>query len=321
MKRPSAFGFLARLPHQLVVVFGLAVLVGTLGLTVVVPDKNLAVAIAVAGTFAGTLLVSLYLPKVVGAGKELAMERELSRSERDRRLKEAEMRLETAEQRRIGAEREIARLEAMRINVDAVNPILNLGLLDVETSITDFQHRILSRSERTSWWRSDARAAYTGVVRIPVKARLGVDLKVARLVDDGHRLLVSGLAMTTSIDTGEGATWLLDEVRTEYVRNGQVVRFKGSPHEQPAKMFSREQERQVRARLNQGQDFKTFEAGLIRTAQQVVRLLLAPMQKEVAFVEELPGDARALVPFLVEHNDRVKRLIEAAKAGNIETNP
>ena len=79
------------------------------------------------------------------------------------------------------------------------------------------------------------------------------------------------------------------------------------------KDFSREQELQVRARLKEGQDFKVFESGLVRTAEQLLRVLLAPLEKEVTFETEPGGDTMELFAYLDEHNRELQSAIAALR--------
>jgi hypothetical protein len=305
--------WLTRIPNQVLVGLGLALLAATLFLAALIPSKDVAVAVAVAGTFLSTAVLSLFVPRVVGAAKSVELQREWSAATSAARLEEAESQRRQAERKRVEAEREIVRLESMRLHLEAFRPILKLGLLELDTTITDFQYRVISEQDRKSWWRTGTRRVYTGVVQIPVKAHLGVDLQNVRIAEENDRLVVSGLAMTTVADTGQGANWLLDDVRTEYLKENQVVRFKGETHDSQAKGCSREHELQVRARLNQGLDFTVFEVGLIRTAEQMLRILLAPLGKEIGFEPSPRASARPLLEFLGDHDQQLARNIAELK--------
>ena len=305
--------FVASISRQLLIGLGLVFLLGTLGLAEWVADKEMAIAVAIGGTFLGTLLITLNLPRLIRTELRPVVEQELATSQSERRLKQSERERQETENKWLEAAREIARLEAMRINVEMFRPVLKLGLLEVETNVTDFQHRIVTREERQGWLRNGYRDAYAGVVQIPVKAHLGVDLQKVRVHDSGQQLIVTGFVMTTVTDTAEGAKWLLDEVRTEYMKGSQVVKFKGDTHDQRSKAFSREHELQVRARLKEGLDFQVFESGLVRTAQQVLRVLLAPLGKEVRFETTPPGEGRELLTYLAEYNAEIARRVADLK--------
>lgn len=290
-------------------------LAGTVVLAAALPSRDLAVATAVAGTFLGTVLLSFSLTKLVFSARAENIERDLTRSEIKGRLRRAETACESAERRALQAAEEIARLEAMRINIAAIQPITKLGLLEVETHVTDFQQRVVGDGKEEVWWRNGYRQTYVGAVRIPVKAHLAVDLQKVRVRPvGGNRLVLSGLTMVTVTDTAQGATWLLDEIRTEYLKEKQPVKFKGDVHDPRAKRFSRDQEIQVRARLKEGQDFRVFESGLIRTAEQVLRLLLSPLGQEISFEPDAGPEARELFDYLADHNRELEAKISGVKA-------
>jgi hypothetical protein len=308
-----AFRLVVSIPSRLLVGLGVLALIGTLVMSAWLSDKDLAVAVAVSGTFLGTAFLTLFLPRLVGGTvlRSRSAEEEVAQSSLPAR--DHEQRRQQAEAKLQEAERQIARLESMRINVDLLRPILNLGLLEVETTVTDFQHHVIGKEELENRWRTGYRQAYMGVVQIPVKAHLGVNLQNVRIRELGDRLIVSGLAMTNVTDTAQGAKWLLDEIRTEYLKGRTVVKFKGDGQDQRAKTFSREQELQVRSRLQQGQDFRVFEAGLIRMAEQILRVLLAPMGKEILFVGSPEPGSLELLRFLTEHNHQLSQQIADLK--------
>ena len=61
------------------------------------------------------------------------------------------------------AQRQIARLESMRINVEAFQPIVKLGLMEVETSLKDFKRQPLGEETEETWYRKGYRDVYVGV--------------------------------------------------------------------------------------------------------------------------------------------------------------
>jgi hypothetical protein len=302
--------FCLRLPHQLLIWSGLLLLAGTVITTAVVPGRNLAVSIAIVGTFFGTVLLSLSLSKVIRSLAAQETRRTESQSALKGRLKQSERRRDAAEAELSNAAEEIARLERMQVNVTAFQPILKLGLLEVETSITDFQRRVITGERDQGWFRNGSRKVYQGALQIPVKAHLGVDLQKVRVrEEEGNQLVLSGLTMISMTDTAEGARWLLDEIRTEYVKDEQIVQFKSDTRDPRSKDFSRDQELQVRARLKEGQDFKVFESGLVRTAEQLLRVLLAPLEKELVFETEPTADSMELFAYLDVHNRELQAAI------------
>jgi hypothetical protein len=315
--------FLENIPNMVFTLLGSALLVGTVLCAAMVTEKNLAVAVATSGSIAGTALLSLYLPKLIYAAKERELKDQLSSSEARERLRETQSLREKAEKRCLEAEREIARLESMRINVEAFQPIIKLGLMEVETSVKDYQYQVLGDETPETWYRKGYRDVYMGVVEIPLKAQLGIDLQKVRVwTGQDNRLMVAGITMTTTTDTAEGAEWKLYEVRREFIKDEKCVSFEGEAHDTRTTQHSQEQEQQVRNRLKQGQDFKHFEVGLIRAAQQVLRVMLAPLGKEISFPSSAVPESQELFPFLADHNKRLTdKISDLDKERNIDPMP
>jgi hypothetical protein len=151
VKRFQSIRFISRISAQLLVGAGLVTFAATISVCALLPDKNIAVAVAVTGTFIATSFLMLGIPRVISAGIEQDVRREVTASAEKRLRDEREAKCEAAERRVANAQREIARLESMRINIEALKPIQNLGLLEVETSITDFQRRVIEPERAASW--------------------------------------------------------------------------------------------------------------------------------------------------------------------------
>ena len=297
---------LANIPNTVFTLLGVALLAGTVVAAAMVEEKNLAVAVATSGSIVGTALLSLYLPKLIYAAKEQELRNQLSSSEERDRRHEAERRRQEVEKRCLEAEREIARLESMRINVDAFQPTVKLGLMEVETSLKDFRRQELGDETEETWYRKGYRDVYVGVMQMPLKAQLGIDLQKVRVwPGQGNHLMVGGITMTTTADTAQGAEWKLHEVRREFIRDKKFVAFEGDPFDSRIMQLSREHEQQLRTRLKEGQDFRVFEPGLIRAAEKVLRLMLAPLGKNVSFFGAAVPESQELLAFLGDHNKRL----------------
>src|SRR4029079_16279291 len=102
--------FFLRLPHQLLIWGGLLLLAGTIVATSIVPGRNLAVSIAIVGTFFGTALLCLSLSKVIRSLAGQEARRTGSVSGIKGRWKEAVRERNAAEAGLASATSEIARL-------------------------------------------------------------------------------------------------------------------------------------------------------------------------------------------------------------------
>jgi len=207
----------------------------------------------------------------------------------------------------------------MRINVDAFQPIVKLGLMEVETSLKDFRRQELGDETEETWCRKGYRDVYVGVIQMPLKAQLGIDLqKVGVWPSQGNHLMVGGITMTTTVDTAQGAEWKLNEVRREFIKDKKFVAFEGDSFDSRIMQLSREHEQQLRTRLKEGQDFRVFETGLIRAAEQVLRLMLAPLGKNVSFSGDAVPESQELLAFLGDHNKRLTaKIVDLSKVRDI----
>lgn len=304
------FRYLTNIPNALFSAVGGLFLVGGLVGAAAIAAKDLAIAVAVAGTFIGTTLLSLFVPKALYTVKE----RELRKAAEDSKAKQKlidEQRKHVETARRLGdAEKEITRLEGMRINLDAFRSVMKLGLLEVDMSVTDVVKQRLSTNEETLL-RKERHEVYVGALKIPIRAQLGINMGEVRLREDASgRLVVSNIVPSHVIDTCAGTEWQLDEVRTEYVRDGRVVEVQGQCHDARTKEQTRMHENQVRERLKRGEDFKCFEAGVIKAAEQALRIFLTPLGKEIVFSTAASSEGVDIIRFLNTHNETIQNRIE-----------
>ena len=321
--------FLLNIPNKLFTLFGSAMLGGTVILAALLKDKDLAVAVATVGSILGTTLISLYLPKIIYVAKAEELRREVSAAEERDRRKEAERRHQEAEKRCLEAECEIARLESMRINVEALKSIATLGLLEVSSKPTDFKPQVLGNEADETWYRKGYRDKYVGVMEIPFKVQLGIDLQRVRVwQDQDNRLLVSAITITSAMDASSSADWKLGEVRREFVKDKMFVGFEGNPTDPRTTPLCRAHEEQLRKRLKDGQDFQPFKAGVLRGAEQALRLLLSPLGKEICICQGENPKAQDLFSFLAGHDGRLSAQIEDLRkkvkpeqSGDADTTP
>jgi len=149
-------------------------------------------------------------------------------------------------------------------------------------------------------------ASYMGAAEIPVKAHLGVDLqKVQIKIDPGGRLIVGGLSMSTTADTGRGTQWRIHEIRTSTFENDKVTEVQIDPTNDRLMEERDEHETQLRERISAGQCFTVFEKPLLKAAGEVLRSLLSPLEREIVFVETPPSDATPLLDFLACEQKRI----------------
>jgi len=294
--------FLETIPNLLLSGAGGLVLALSLVAGAMIERKDLAVAVAIAGTFIGTVLLSFFLPKLIYTMKTKEVKEMLS-------LIEAAQKSQEITRQLAEATREIARLEGMCINLDSFRSVLNLGLLEIEMHITDFCRKSLGKTTR--WFGKDYEDFYVGVLKIPIKAHLGVDLTKVRLKEDSEgKIIISKIITSHIIDTLDGDVWHLDEVRSEYMKSDKVVEIYSDPADPRRIEQTREHARQVHGRLNEGQDFKPFEPAIIKAAEHALRALLMPLNKEIVFSSDSGLGGDQILDFLEKYNKSLQVTIE-----------
>ncbi len=297
--------FLKNIPNFLLSSAGGLVLALSLVAGAIVERKDIAVAVAIAGTFIGTALLSFFLPKLLYTMKEEELRQAALANTI---LIEAQRK----NQELANAQMKIAHLEGMRINLDQFRSVFNLGLLEIDMHITDFYKKSLGKTVRARLDpRKDYEDFYVGVLKIPIKAHLGVDLTKVRLREnDEGKIIISNIIPSHIIDTKDGEVWPLDEVRSEYMKSDKVVEIESDPADPRRIVEAREHAKQVRGRLKEGNDLKPYEPAIIKAAQHALRALLIPLNKEIEFSDEPRLDGDQILAFLEKHNSRLQRKIE-----------
>jgi hypothetical protein len=316
MKLPWPFSLIEKfcrllegIPNLLLSGTGGLVLALSLVAGAMIERKDLAVAVAITGTFIGTALLSFFLPKLIYTIKEGELRQAALAKET---LIEEQRKRNEGERREAAAKQEIARLEKMRINLDSFRSVLRLGLLEIDMHVTDFYREQLGRTERYKLDpRKNYNTVYMGVFTLPIRATLGIDLAKVRLkFDDKGRIVVSNITPSHVIDTLAGVDWKSREVRNEFIKTENVgnqvvdtIVEVTSDHADPRCMgLSNAHEMQVRKRLKEGQDFKPYETAIIKGAEQTLRAFLTPLEKEIVFSKELRSDGEQILDFLEKHN-------------------
>lgn len=297
--------FLENTSYSLLCGAGGLVLALSLVASAMVERKDVAVAVAIAGTFIGTAVLSFFLPKFFLKMKKEELEQAALANTM---LIEAQRK----NQELANAQIKIAHLEGMRINLDQFRSVFNLGLLEIEMHITDFCRKSLGKTEKP-WYvpGKDYEDFYVGVLKIPIKAHLGVDLTKVRLKESiAGKIIISNIVPSHIINTGDGEVWPLDEVRSEYMKGDKVVEIESNPADPRRLIEAREHAKQVRGRLKEGNDLKPYEPAIIKAAQHALRALLIPLNKEIEFSDDSGLDGDPILTFLEKHNSRLQRTIE-----------
>lgn len=276
-----------------------------------VPTKALGIPIAAIGCFAAGWMFRSFFAKSIGLAKEEASSKRSIDDELER-IKKAKA---IAENHVAELETENARLRNQRIDVNALRPVLKLGLMDARMSITDVDvGRWLNDFDSGSIISSAKRSQYVGVLRRSFKATYGVDLAKLRVRADSDCLRIAGIAPESLGFKDVKTEWLVRQVQKyslkstsetdggsmpaanpatgfkgldRYYEIDRKAEFTGTLDRDRTSDFCERQERELSDRLDKGigEEFRTLNSYIREMAEGFVRILLAPVRKPVVFVE------------------------------------
>ena len=301
----------------MLMVLGIAVIIGAVGIALYIPTKLFAVIVASIGSCMGTSIIAVAqvrlvkievdnkareLLRVLEENRELKNQLEQLRQQFQDRLLERERELNELHQERERLLGQIARLEAMRINVNAYRPVFRLGLCELDMETCDVKEELIERVDRPfpDPRRSEERC-YLGIIHYKFKALFGVDLDKLRFKELGpDKLEISGLKSEFQGAISKDKV-VLAEVRTYYraepwqyipldvmpwdavaVESNNKIR---GPNEYDE--YVQKQRSEFLNRLNKGLEFPSLNEYVVRLGREFLRVIFAPLGKEIVFVEEV----------------------------------
>lgn len=305
-----------------------------------VPTKALGVFLAAIGCFAAGWMFSAFFAEAIGLAKEEgSSEKELE--EELKRTKEAKA---SAENRAAKLESENVRLKNQRIEINEFSPVLELGLEQAEMNIKDWDTQWMDDFDSEGYFESlyhASRSQYVGFLEMSFKATYGVKLQKLRVREDPESIKVSGIEPERlGFKDMPKTTWHLRQKQTYQLKtvsetNGESMPdanhdtgFKGLDkyyeidREQPFEgsfdlnetmPYCERQQQRLLDRLNKGVDaqFRDVNDYIRKLAEGFIRLLLAPVNKPVVFVEtplaevETDPDWLALEDYAKKYNDKL----------------
>ncbi len=279
-----------------------------------IPTKVLGVFVSAAGCFAAGWVFAAFLFKVRNLDNQAESGEKSLRANLER-----ERKVNAERQSRISAlEADIARLKHQRIDINSFAPILKLGLAEADMSVRDVKIEWMDDFKPgnmlTNVIGGPTRSKYIGVIQRSFKAVYGVDLMKLKICEDEDRIRVAGIVPESIGIKDDETHWLLRQAQTYRLRatslqhdealpqcapgdgwgDGErfwqidkIVPFEGSLDLNKTEIMASAQERELGERINrsQGAEFKALNGYIQQMAEGFVRLLLAPAQKKVVFVE------------------------------------
>lgn len=305
-----------------------------------VPTKALGVPLASVGGFAAGGLFFAFLKRNERVGEaDRATMREL-REELSKRTDRIAW-LENAVAER---DERIGRLEKRRIDVNAVRPILKLGLVEADMSVKDVQIAWMDDFDKGGWLASPSRSQYVGVLQRSFKATYGVDLSKLLLREDEDCIRVAGIAPESLGFKDDSSQWLLRQTQKYGLKKAsgldddperlpvlsarfkkgndvyeidRTADFTGTLDREATADFCDRQEKELQRRLNMGvgEEFRNVNRYIRHMAEGFIRVLLSPVNKPVVFVDTPLSEIEhevgwfGIEDFAKEHN----RLLESDK--------
>ena len=303
----------------IVMLLGVVIVISSVAYATTMSDRMPAIATAAVGSIIGTVVVMLALPRLtqVGADEQVSDREQTIRDEvhlevsLDKVREAADHLLEetlTLEREKDELERQIRRLENLRVNTDGVQGILRLALLDIDAVIKDFYRKELSSEPPDGILRGELQE-YIGVVEVAFKASLGVDLQKVRLRAEGEdRIIISGLSSEFQGFADLSEEWMLKEIRARKWGGLRRDVYEVFPSDERVADLTIEQRRSLLRRINSGIDFAYLDAAIKRIARESISALLQPLGKALVFVEQDSVEGMQLLEFLDSHNTNIELL-------------
>ena len=309
---------------------------GSVAASFFVPTKALGVFLSAVGCFAAGWVFAVFLSRSIQLG---ASERETNESLlaqlTDKTEANARLENEIA-----GLRSENRRLERQRIDINAVRPVLKLGLMEAEMSIKDVKIAWMNDFDEGGLFSSATRSQYVGVLQRSFKATYGVDLSKLRVREDGDCLRVAGISAESLGFKDDETEWLVRQAQKytlketsetaggpmpvpnpatgfksgdKYYEIDKQSSFEGSIDLNATAEASGRQERELRTRLNKGigEEFRNVNGYIREMAEGFIGVLLSPVKKPVVFVEtplaEIERDPKwlALEDYAKEYNRKL----------------
>lgn len=302
------YRLIARLNYMAMLILGVALFGGAALLAFYIEQRSASIGIALFGGFASSVLIAFSLPRYA---------KSLSEDDLDKRnaLDDA-VRLE---RENAAVTVEIERYKRMRVNVDAHRSILQLGLIELNMQITDFKKNKISSHERNKVGiKPSSQVDYLGVLTKKFKANLGVDLTKLRFDEsDSGKLIVSGLTTEFQGMKDEEDDWNLREIRkkTESKVFGMGSGSCTIVDDIPLDEFE-EQAKELTIKIRQGFYFGHVDQHIKKMASEVIRLVLAPLGKEIEFREQESVEGVGFLEYLVVHNNEMDSQIRDLESGS-----
>lgn len=289
-------------------------LVSTIGLVILsvilgfwIPTKLLGLPIAAFGCFVAGCIFSFFLSRF------LRQNADASAREKDARCQEL-----AEEKKRLLEENK--RLKRQRIDINAFQRVLKLGLAEADMRIWDVKKEWIDDLDlpMLGFLGNTTRSQYVGVLEQTFKGVFGVDLSKVRIFDDGSELHIAGITPENIGYKDYRKTWHLcqiqnyamnevsemNECREGFEKDGKVYEIDRTNTGSicmdlnKTEAYSTAQVTELENRINNGagQEFRIMKEYIHNMAKCFITVLLNPIGKPLNFIEtpvsELENDEK-----------------------------
>jgi hypothetical protein len=329
----SGFGTVQRWGARICLLATVVLAAGAVAGSFLVPTKALGVLLASGGCFvAGWMFAAALAKNVQLAGGD---------SEAQKRAERLQVQNQGLQVQIDDLRSEKERLEHQRIDINAIKPILKLGLAEADMSIKDVKVAWMNDFEAGGMFSSATRSQYVGVLQRSFKAAYGIDLSKVRFREASDCIRIAGIATESLGFKDDESVWLLQQTQkyklkgTSLTSGGPIpvadaatgftagdnyweidrgAPFEGGLDLNRTSTQAKAQEDELRKRINQGigSEFENINSYIREMVKGFLGFLLAPVKKPLLFVEtpvkELEGKSEwlALEDFAGDFNRRLE---------------
>lgn len=288
---------------------GIGIIIGAVSISLIlVPTKLLAVIVAAFGTFVGSTITASSMTKIIS--RQLEEEQKGREQEIKARL-EIEERLsnsEKIEMERDSLQDEITSLRNMKLDINSIKPIMDLGVAKAKMTFRDWHKQTISKE--SSWISGEEIKEYIGLLECTYTATLGVDLLKLRFFENEHgQIEISGLKTETIGIKNRTHNWLIKEIRTKQKKSKFWDTNAIEKEDSELIEYSDQQSNRIDKTIENGINLKHFDEYIVQLARDFVILLLKPLNKKIIFIEDDNG-GEELIHFLNKHNEVINDKID-----------
>ena len=319
--------FMKNIYLALLLIAGVAMVVGSIFLAGTFVEKSTAILVASIGSVLGTAVFAFTLPAVIGTkvkeGVQL-MEDQLEETlQLEHELKELRQTEEdhldeiiTLEKEKALLERELEKQKSMHIEIDTIRPIEKVSFIEVNSMITDVLLKEIENTPPESV-RKGLAQEYLGILDTRFRANLGVDMKKVGLrINEHGKVVISGISSEFQGFYVEKEDWKLYEIREKkwggLLNSGESKKIL-SGDERLTKLTI-DQRSSLMDRLSMGVDFSYLDESIRKITMEYLSVLLTPLRREVVFVDQDDQPTLQLGDFLDLHNTQVEKQIASLQS-------